>query len=132
MSQVLPGVRLANPNLTKFTLQDIYSYNKEQAGGHSANNLITVIQHERGVDLQEAMDIAGDFFANYTEEFNAWKERLPSWGPEIDTAVSKYVKGMGACVRGYIEWSLTGPRYFGSSVEEVKKTRRVVLAARIG
>lgn len=123
---------LATPNLKNFVLQDIYSYNKEQAGGHSANNLITVIQHERGVDLQEAMDIAGDFFANYAKEFNTWKERLPSWGSEIDTAVSKYVKGMGACMRGSIEWSLTSPRYFGSSVEEVKKTRRVALAPRVG
>ena len=78
------------------------------------------------------MDIAGGFFANYAEEFNMWKERLPSWGPEVDAAVSKYIKGMGACVRGYIEWSLTGPRYFGSSVEEVKRTRRVALTIRAG
>jgi hypothetical protein len=118
-------------NLTNIAPQDIYSYNKEQACGHSANNLITVIRHERGVDLQEAMDIAGGFFANYAEEYNTWKERLPSWGPEVDAAISKYVKGMGACVRGYIEWSFTGPRYFGSSAEEVKKTRRVTLAARV-
>jgi len=124
--------RFATPNLTNLTLQDIYSYNKEQASSHSANNLITVIQHERGVGLQEAMDIAGDFFANCAEEFNTWKKRLPSWGPEVDAAVSEYIKGMGACVRGYIEWSLTGPRYFGSSVEEVKKTRRVALAAKVG
>ncbi|KAF9654288.1 terpenoid synthase [Thelephora ganbajun] len=125
-------------NLTKiagdmlFTANDIYSYNKEQAGGHSANNLVTVIQQERGVDLQGAMDIAGDFLANYADEFNMWKDRLPSWGPEVDAAVSEYVKGMAACVRGYIEWSLSGPRYFGSSVEEVKKTRRVLLAERVG
>lgn len=113
-------------------MQDIYSYNKEQAGGHSANNLITVIQKERGVDLQAAMDIAGDFFVNYAEEFNMWEERLPSWGPEVDAAVSGYIKGIAACVRGYIEWSLSGPRYFGSSVDEVKKTRRVALTKRVG
>ena len=53
-----------------------------------------------------------------------WKEQLPSWGPEVDVAVSGYVKGMAACVRGYIEWSFSGPRYFGSSVNEVKETRR--------
>jgi len=76
------------------------------------------------------MDIAGDFFTNYVEEFNMWREQLPSWGPEVDAAVSEYTKGMAACVRGYIEWSLSGPRYFGSSVEEVKKTRRVALKER--
>jgi hypothetical protein len=78
------------------------------------------------------MDIAGGFFADYAEEFGKWKEQLPSWGSEIDAAVSEYVKGMAACVRGYIEWSLTGSRYFGTSVEEVKRTRRVLLKARIG
>ena len=79
------------------------------------------------------MDIAGDFFANLAEEFNMWKERLPtgSWGPEVDVAVSEYVKGMAACVRGYIEWSFSGPRYFGSSVDEVKRTRRVALVERV-
>jgi len=78
------------------------------------------------------MDVAGDFFANLAEEFNMWKGRLPGWGPEVDAAVSEYVKGMAACVRGYIEWSLSGPRYFGSSVDEVKKTRRVALVERVG
>jgi hypothetical protein len=112
-------------------LKDIYSYNKEQASGHSANNLITVIQQERGVGLQEAMDIAGDFFANYAEEFNMLKETLPSWGPEVDTAVSEYVKVMGGCVKGCIEWSLSSPRYFGRSAESVKRTRRVALTARV-
>ena len=114
-------------DLTDLALQDVYSYNKEQAGGHAANNLITVIKQERAVDLQEAMDIAGEFFANYVEEFNMWKEQLPSWGTETDAAVSEYIKGMAACVRGYIEWSLSTPRYFGTSVEEVKRTRRVLL-----
>jgi len=128
-SDSISSPRFVSANLILFS-QDIYSYNKEQAGGHSANNLITVIQKERGVDLQEAMDIAGDFFTNYVEEFNMWREQLPSWGPEVDAAVSEYIKGMAACVRGYIEWSLSGPRYFGSSVEEVKKTRRVALKER--
>lgn len=80
--------------------------------------------------MQEAMDIAGEFFTNYAKEFDMWKEQLPGWGSETDAAVSEYIKGMAACVRGYIEWSLTGPRYFGTSVEEVKKTRRVLLRTR--
>jgi hypothetical protein len=77
------------------------------------------------------MDIAGDFFASCAKEFDMWQERLPSRGPEVDAAVFEYIKGMGACVRGFIEWSLSASRYFGSAVEEVKKTRRVTLAKRI-
>ena len=77
------------------------------------------------------MDIAGDFFANSIKEFDMWKGKLPSWGPEVDTAVSEYIKWMGACVRGYIEWSFSTPRYFGSSAEEVKRIRRVALKTRV-
>jgi hypothetical protein len=112
-------------------LKDIYSYNKEQAGGHSANNLITVIKEERGVGLQEAFDVAGQFFENYVEELLSCKELLPSWGPEVDEAVSRYVTGLECWVSGGIEWSLSGPRYFGGAVGEVKRTRRVALTERV-
>ena len=112
-------------------MKDVYSYNKEQAGGHSANNLITVIEKERGVGLQEAFDIAGQFFKNYVEEFVTCKELLPSWGSEVDEAVSRYVTGLECLVSGGIEWSFSGPRYFGDSVKEVRRTRRVALAGRV-
>ena len=55
--------------LTSLCLQEVYSYNKEQAGGQAANNMITVIKEERGIGLQEAFDIAGRFFENDAEEF---------------------------------------------------------------
>lgn len=117
--------------LTAGGLKDIYSYNKEQAGGHSANNLITVIEKEWGVGLQEAFDMAGQFFKNYVEEFVTCKELLPSWGPEVDEAVSRYITGLECLVSGGIEWCFGGPRYFGDSVEEVRRTRGVALAGRI-
>lgn len=111
-----------------FAANDIYSYNKEQVGGHAANNLITVIEEERGVELQGAFDVAGKFFEDYVQEFLRRKEMLPSWGPKVDEAVARYVAGLECWVSGGIEWSLSGPRYFGDSVEEVRKTRRVALA----
>lgn len=111
-------------------LKDIYSYNKEQAGGHSANNLITVIEGERGIGLQEAFDVAGQFFQNDVEEFLRRKELLLSWGPEVDEVVSRYVTGLESWVSGSLEWSLSCGRYFGGSVEEVRRTRRVALAER--
>ena len=111
--------------------QDVYSYNKEQAGGHSANNIITVIEKERGVGLQEAFDVVGQFFKDYVEEFVTCKELLPSWGSEVDEAVSRYVTGLECLVSGIIEWSFSGPRYFGDSVEEVRRTRVVALAERV-
>ena len=111
--------------------QDVYSYNKEQAGGHSANNLITVIKKDRGVELQEVFDVAGQTFKNDIEEFLRHKELLPSWGTEVDEAVSRYVTRLECWVGGSLEWSLSGRRYFGESVEEVRKIGRVALAEKV-
>ena len=111
-------------------MKDIYSYKKEQAGGHSANNLITVIEEERGIGLQEAFDIAGQLFEHDVEEFLRTKRLLPNWGSEVDALVSQYVTGLECWVSGSLEWSLSGSRYFGDSVEEVRRTRRVALTER--
>jgi len=54
------------------------------------------------------------------EEFLDCKKMLPSWGPEVDEAVST---GPECWVGGSLEWSLSGGRYFGDSVEEVRRTR---------
>ena len=108
----------------------MYSYNKEQADGHSANNFITVVMTERGVGLQEAFDFAGEYFGNLVNEFVERKASIPSWGPGIDDAVSQYASGLERWVGGYLEWCLSSRRYFGESVEEVRRTRKVVLKQR--
>jgi len=109
----------------------VYSYNKEQADGHSANNFITVVMVERGVGLQEAFDSAGEYFENKIKEFLELKAKMPSWGPKIDGAVSRYVFGLECWVGGYLEWSLNSWRYFGESAEEVRRTRKVVLRQKV-
>ena len=70
-------------------LKDIRSYNEEQAGGHSANNLITVIEVERKAGLQEAFDVAGQMFQCDARKFLRCKESLPSFGTELDEGVSR-------------------------------------------
>ena len=85
---------------------------------------------EQGVGLQEAFDVAGQLFEDDVEEFLRFKELLPSWGTGIDEALSQYVTGLECWVGGSLEWSLSGGRYFGDLVEEVRKTRRVALAPR--
>lgn len=108
----------------------MYSYNKEQAAGHSANNFITVIMAGKGIALQEAFDFAGEYFENQIKEFLEWKAKLPSWGPDVDDAVSRYVFGLECWVAGNLEWSLSTRRYFGELVEEVRRTRKVTLKQR--
>jgi len=81
--------------------------------------------------LQDAFDIAGQFFKNHVEEFVTCKELLPSWGPEVDEAVSRYVTDLECLVSGGIEWCFSGPRYFGDPAEEVRKTRGVALVGKV-
>ena len=90
-----------------------------------------MIKQERAIGLQAAFDVAGQFFEGYVEDYIRCKEMLPNWGPDVDEAVSEYLTGLECWVRGGIEWSLTCPRYFGRSVEEVRATRRVALAKRV-
>jgi len=110
-----------------FITNDICSYNKEQASGQGANNLITVIMKEKGVGLQGAFDVSGQFFQNDVEAFLSHKAQLPHWGPEVDESVSRYVTALESWIRGNVEWSLGCPMYFGDSIEEVRRTRQVSL-----
>lgn len=86
---------------------------------------------ERGIGLQQAFDVAGRFFQADAEEFLRCKEMLPSWGPEVDEAVSQYVTGLESWVSGSLEWSFSCSRYFGDSVREVRRTGRVALTERV-
>lgn len=68
--------------------QDLYSYNMEQAMGHFTNNILTVLQKEKSVDLQGAADLVGVHFKELYDEFEADKQRLPSFGEEMDQIVA--------------------------------------------
>lgn len=68
--------------------QDLYSYNMEQAMGHLTNNILTVLQKEKKVDLQGAADLVGAHFKKLSDSFEADKLRLPSFGEETDNIVA--------------------------------------------
>lgn len=56
--------------------------------GHLTNNILTVLQREKGFDLQAASDYVGVHFKELADEFEANKARLPSFGAELDEVVS--------------------------------------------
>lgn len=92
--------------------------------------MVTVVMAERGIGLQRALDLVGEYFGDRVKEFLEWKAKTPSWGPKVDDAVSQYVFGLECVVGGNLEWSLTTPRYFGELVGEVRRTRKVALRKR--
>ena len=56
----------------------------EQAMGHVTNNIITVLQHEKQISLQEAANLVGEHFRELCTTFEEDKARLPSYGEETD------------------------------------------------
>ena len=118
-------------HLTKVVVfQDVYSYNMEQAKGHAGNNIVTVLMKARGCDLQTASDIIGAHYAELMDSYLADRERLPSFGSQIDGDVRLYIRAMENWPIGNLEWSFETNRYFGPLHDEIRRTRLVVLTPR--
>jgi len=105
-------------------IQDIFSYNVEQSKGDT-HNMIPVVMHQEGVDLQTAVDFVGNMCKQSIDRFNEDRARLPSWGPEIDRDVAIYVDGLANWIVGSLHWSFESERYFGKTGLQVKATRTV-------
>lgn len=87
--------------------------------------------NERKVDLQTAMDQAGDLCHECIKRFEEDRQALPSWGPDIDRQVQLYVQGLQDWIVGALHWSFVSKRYFGVNGEEMKKNRVVNLLPKI-
>lgn len=98
---------------------------------------------ELGLDIQGAADYVSEVYTRLFSQYEHGRKSLPSWEPETDVAVARYVNGIGCWLRGNIEyndfrapsygsefacsWSFETPRYFGQDALEVKRTRIVKL-----
>lgn len=107
--------------------QDVYSYDMEQARGLNGNNIITILCHEKKIDIQAASDYVGIHFEQLMGHFMADKGCLPSFGSALDAEVARYIDAMGQWVIGNLEWSFESKRYFGANHAEVRRTRVVTL-----
>lgn len=72
-------------------MQDIYSYNIEQAQGDTMN-IIETAMREKDLDVQGAIDYAAELVDERVRIFVEAKSRLPSWGPAIDKDVQIYLR----------------------------------------
>ncbi|KAF8077664.1 terpenoid synthase [Lyophyllum atratum] len=105
---------------------DIFSYNVEQSRGDT-HNMIVILMKYHGHSLQSAVDYVGDLCAQTIDAFVENRRKLPSWGPEVDDMVDRYVTGLQDWIVGSLHWSFQTHRYFGTNGAEVKKTRFVKL-----
>jgi hypothetical protein len=56
--------------------------------------MIPILVHTYGLDVQSAVDTVGELCKASIARFTASRALLPSWNPEIDRAVEKYVLGL--------------------------------------
>ncbi|RPD61335.1 terpenoid synthase [Lentinus tigrinus ALCF2SS1-6] len=108
---------------------DIFSFNVEQARGDT-HNMIVVVQHQEGLELQEAIDYVGDLCFGCIDRFEALRRALPSWGPEIDDQLQIYIDGLADWMIGNLVWSFETTRYFGADGDRVRRELCVDLLPR--
>ena len=84
------------------------------------HNMIVVVQYQERLELQEAVDYVGDLCLGCIDRFEALRDALPSWGPEIDEQLQVYIDGLGDWMIGNLVWSFETERYFGKEGRQVR------------
>ncbi|KAK7437217.1 hypothetical protein VKT23_018659 [Stygiomarasmius scandens] len=102
----------------------------EQAKGHSAANIVTVIMKSKEMDIQSAVN----FIAGYCEALTAQlleSRRILATKPEpvFNTDAIRVMDAFGDWVRGNVQWSFATERYFGQEHRTVQRTRIVKVTA---
>ncbi|KAI0059029.1 terpenoid synthase, partial [Artomyces pyxidatus] len=112
---------------------DTCSYNIEQASGHHAHNIVTVVMRELDISIDAALEWVYRRHTEVLAEFIDGRNNLPSFGSaELDRQVAEYVENIGYEVRGLESWCFESRRYFGDRGLEVQKHRIVELLPKVG
>ncbi|KAG8689010.1 hypothetical protein FRC11_004296 [Ceratobasidium sp. 423] len=109
---------------------DIYSFPKEHARGHT-HNLVFIIMWYDQLDLQDAVDHVNKLIEQRVQDYLEAKAKLRSFGPDLDGEVARYVQGIEYCIQACIDWSFMTIRYFGPEVAKVKEEGVVNLLPRV-
>ena len=105
--------------------QDMVSYKKEQACNDDLHNMVTIVKHQFGMTVQEAMDWIGEYHRALELAFMEQYRQVPRWGGPVDREVAQYIDGLGRWLRANEEWNFESQRYFGASGEKVRKSHWV-------
>lgn len=64
--------------------------------------MIVILMKYHGHTLQSAVDYVGELCSQTIDAFCEGKTKIPSWGPEIDDMVERYVQGLQDWIVGYV------------------------------
>ncbi|MFJ9855125.1 pentalenene synthase [Streptomyces sp. NPDC101150] len=94
---------------------DLCSVEKEEACGDTVNNLLLVLERERGCSRQEAIALLGQLAEQRVERFLQTEKEVADLDCMLDAAgrvsVRRFVEGLHDLVRGDSEWERTSGRY---------------------
>jgi hypothetical protein len=84
----------------------------------------------QGMDIQAASDHIGNHYKMLVDEFINGTAQLPSFGPDVDPDVARYIDAIQHWPIGNLVWSFETPRYFGAARKQIQSTRVVHLKPR--
>lgn len=64
---------------------------------------------ERNVSLQAAIDIVTEMLRERVEQYIALKNQVPSFGPEVDRELARYLSALENFVQGTVMWYYLSP-----------------------
>lgn len=89
--------------------------------------MLTVLMHHLHLDLSGALNWVAEYHSSVQTKFLSTLSTLPSFGPEIDKDVRRYIDGLAYWVRANECWSFECARYFGEKGREYQRTRTIAL-----
>jgi hypothetical protein len=119
----LPNTVLQHERVQRMTLlaneiscwaNDLFSYEKEQQHG-DVHNLVTVLQHEFDLDLQQALSATVRIHDTAVKLFLELEKCLPTFDPATDEQLMRYVSLLKCWVRSNLDWSLLDTQRYGTS-----------------
>lgn len=113
-------------------LQDLYSYAVEHENHLDGNNAIEILMRTKGLNVQGAANWIENKFKELLRTYLKTKDRMSSFGADVDTMVDKYLRGAEQWVGGNLAWSFDCQRYFGERHKEIKETLKVNIESSVG
>ncbi|KAF4438743.1 hypothetical protein FACUT_4691 [Fusarium acutatum] len=110
---LLPDEVFQNPIIQRLELlgadfvllsNDILSYRKEESDDCPFSMVAAC--RMTGQSPQEAFNTVGNLLEDRYQDWQNAIEQLPSWGPEIDSNVARYIQGVQNVVQANITWRL--------------------------
>jgi hypothetical protein len=83
---------------------DLFSFSKEQGHGDE-HNLVSVLQHERKLTLEEAIVCAAAIHNTDMRQFITLSSQLPVYDEKTNRALERYVEAHRRHIRGNVDWS---------------------------